>query len=116
MQRLLRTCLAASCAAAVACSPTSPSNQTNFQQPAQVVAARGSGFADSSDDLEGHGRTALRETPMTHEKLGDDVAAVLRHLRIWIAWARSFGQGPEIARLIEAYLDEPTSTATQFSP
>jgi len=33
-------------------------------------------------DLEGHGRTALRQTPMTHEKLGDDVAAVLRHLKI----------------------------------
>ncbi|MGE0866904.1 MAG: alpha/beta fold hydrolase [Vicinamibacterales bacterium] len=30
-------------------------------------------------DLEGHGRTALRDTPMTHERLGEDVAAVLRH-------------------------------------
>jgi hypothetical protein len=28
----------------------------------------------------------------------------------------NFGRGPEIARVIEAYLDEPTSTATQFSP
>ena len=33
-------------------------------------------------DLEGHGRTALRETPMSHERNGDDVAAVLRHLNI----------------------------------
>ncbi len=33
-------------------------------------------------DLEGHGRTALRATPMTHTRNGDDVAAVLRHLKI----------------------------------
>ena len=28
----------------------------------------------------------------------------------------NFGQGPDIARVIEAYLDQPTSSATQFSP
>jgi pimeloyl-ACP methyl ester carboxylesterase len=28
----------------------------------------------------------------------------------------NFGQGPDIARVIEAYLDQPTSKATQFSP
>jgi pimeloyl-ACP methyl ester carboxylesterase len=28
----------------------------------------------------------------------------------------NFGQGPDIARVIEAYLDQPTSTATQFTP
>jgi len=33
-------------------------------------------------DLEGHGRTALRNTPMSHERNGDDVAAVLKHLNI----------------------------------
>ena len=27
-------------------------------------------------DLEGHGRTALRNTPMSHQRNGDDVAAV----------------------------------------
>ncbi|HEU4781508.1 MAG TPA: hypothetical protein VFS58_16620 [Steroidobacteraceae bacterium] len=32
-------------------------------------------------ELEGHGHTALRKTPMSHERNGDDVAAVLRHLR-----------------------------------
>ena len=33
-------------------------------------------------DLEGHGHTALRQTPMSHERNGDDVAAVLRHLNV----------------------------------
>ena len=33
-------------------------------------------------DLEGHGRTGLRDTPMSVEKNGDDIAAVLRHLGI----------------------------------
>ena len=28
----------------------------------------------------------------------------------------NFSQGPDMARLIEAYLDQPTSSATQFSP
>jgi hypothetical protein len=28
----------------------------------------------------------------------------------------NFGQGPDIARVIEAYLDQPTSKATQFTP
>ena len=28
----------------------------------------------------------------------------------------NFGQGPDMARLIEAYLDQPTSNATQFTP
>jgi pimeloyl-ACP methyl ester carboxylesterase len=118
-----------------------PSNQANSQQPAQVVAARGSGFADSSEglqihyqifgegepivvmaggfgdsasmmqvigplarerqviaiDLEGHGRTALRDTPMTHEKLGDDVAAVLRHLRISRADIAGYSHGGDAA-------------------
>ncbi len=33
-------------------------------------------------DLEGHGRTGLRDTPLSHERNGDDAAAVLRHLGI----------------------------------
>ena len=28
----------------------------------------------------------------------------------------NFGMGPDIARVIEAYLDQPTSPATQFTP
>lgn len=28
----------------------------------------------------------------------------------------NFGQGPDIARVIEGYLDHPTSSATQFAP
>jgi hypothetical protein len=28
----------------------------------------------------------------------------------------NFGMGPDIARVIEAYLDQPTSPATQFAP
>jgi pimeloyl-ACP methyl ester carboxylesterase len=33
-------------------------------------------------DLEGHGRTGLRDTPMSHARNGDDIAAVLRQLGI----------------------------------
>jgi pimeloyl-ACP methyl ester carboxylesterase len=48
-------------------------------------------------DLEGHGRTALRSTPMSHEKLGDDVAAVLRHLNITRADVAGYSHGGDAA-------------------
>jgi pimeloyl-ACP methyl ester carboxylesterase len=48
-------------------------------------------------DLEGHGRTALRETPMSHERNGDDVAAVLRHLRIARADVAGYSHGGDAA-------------------
>lgn len=48
-------------------------------------------------DLEGHGRTALRNTPMSHEKLGDDVAAVLRHLKIAKADVAGYSHGGDAA-------------------
>jgi pimeloyl-ACP methyl ester carboxylesterase len=48
-------------------------------------------------DLEGHGRTALRETPMSHERNGDDVAAVLRHLRITRADIAGYSHGGDAA-------------------
>jgi pimeloyl-ACP methyl ester carboxylesterase len=50
-----------------------------------------------SIDLEGHGRTALRETPMSHERLGDDVAAVLRHLKIERADVAGYSHGGDAA-------------------
>lgn len=48
-------------------------------------------------DLEGHGRTALRATPLSHQKLGDDVAAVLRHLRIPQADVAGYSHGGDAA-------------------
>jgi pimeloyl-ACP methyl ester carboxylesterase len=48
-------------------------------------------------DLEGHGRTALRETPMSHERNGDDVAAVLRHLNIERADVAGYSHGGDAA-------------------
>lgn len=48
-------------------------------------------------DLEGHGRTALRNTPMSHEKLGDDVAAVLTHLNIAQADIAGYSHGGDAA-------------------
>jgi pimeloyl-ACP methyl ester carboxylesterase len=48
-------------------------------------------------DLEGHGRTALRETPMSHEKLGDDVAVVLKHLNIAKADVGGYSHGGDAA-------------------
>lgn len=44
-------------------------------------------------DLEGHGRTALRDTPLSHERNGDDVAAVLRHLGIAEADVAGYSYG-----------------------
>jgi pimeloyl-ACP methyl ester carboxylesterase len=48
-------------------------------------------------DLEGHGRTALRATPMSHDRLGDDVAAVLRHLKIAKADVAGYSHGGDAA-------------------
>jgi pimeloyl-ACP methyl ester carboxylesterase len=48
-------------------------------------------------DLEGHGRTALRATPMSHERNGDDVAAVLRHLDIARADVAGYSHGGDAA-------------------
>jgi pimeloyl-ACP methyl ester carboxylesterase len=48
-------------------------------------------------DLEGHGRTALRATPMSHERNGDDVAAVLRHLKVAQADVAGYSHGGDAA-------------------
>jgi pimeloyl-ACP methyl ester carboxylesterase len=48
-------------------------------------------------DLEGHGRTALRSTPMSHERNGDDVAAVLRHLKVAKADVAGYSHGGDAA-------------------
>jgi pimeloyl-ACP methyl ester carboxylesterase len=48
-------------------------------------------------DLEGHGRTALRDTPMSHQRNGDDVAAVLRHLKIARADIAGYSHGGDAA-------------------
>jgi pimeloyl-ACP methyl ester carboxylesterase len=48
-------------------------------------------------DLEGHGRTALRGTPMSHERNGDDVAAVLRHLKFAKADVAGYSHGGDAA-------------------
>ncbi len=48
-------------------------------------------------DLEGHGRTALRATPMSHERNGDDIAAVLRHLNIKRADVAGYSHGGDAA-------------------
>jgi pimeloyl-ACP methyl ester carboxylesterase len=46
-------------------------------------------------DLEGHGRTGLRDTPMSHERNGDDIAAVLRHLGIARADIAGYSHGAD---------------------
>jgi pimeloyl-ACP methyl ester carboxylesterase len=48
-------------------------------------------------DLEGHGRTGLRDTPMSHERNGDDIAAVLRHLGIEKADIGGYSHGADAA-------------------
>jgi pimeloyl-ACP methyl ester carboxylesterase len=63
----------------------------------QVIAPLARGRQVIAIDLEGHGRTTLRQTPMTHEKLGDDVAAVLRHLKIARADVAGYSHGGDAA-------------------
>jgi pimeloyl-ACP methyl ester carboxylesterase len=48
-------------------------------------------------DLEGHGQTALRTSPMSHERNGDDVAAVLGHLGIAKADVAGYSHGGDAA-------------------
>jgi pimeloyl-ACP methyl ester carboxylesterase len=48
-------------------------------------------------ELEGHGHTALRDTPMSHERNGDDVAAVLRQLKIPKADVAGYSHGADAA-------------------
>jgi pimeloyl-ACP methyl ester carboxylesterase len=48
-------------------------------------------------ELEGHGHTALRSTPMSHARDGDDVAAVLRHLKIAKADVAGYSHGGDAA-------------------
>jgi pimeloyl-ACP methyl ester carboxylesterase len=48
-------------------------------------------------DLEGHGRTGLCDTPMSHERNGDDIAAVLRHLGIEKADIAGYSHGADAA-------------------
>ena len=48
-------------------------------------------------ELEGHGHTALRKTAMSHERNGDDVAAVLRHLKIAKADVAGYSHGGDAA-------------------
>ena len=48
-------------------------------------------------DLEGHGRTALRASPLSHERNGDDVAAVLRQLKIGKADVAGYSHGGDAA-------------------
>ena len=48
-------------------------------------------------ELEGHGHTALRKTPMSHERNGDDVAAVLRQLKIARADVAGYSHGGDAA-------------------
>ncbi len=84
-----------------------------FGQGEPIVLMAG-GFGDSSSmtqvigplsrerqviaiDLGGHGRTALRATPMSHERNGDDVAAVLRHLKIAQADIAGYSHGGDAA-------------------
>lgn len=67
------------------------------QSMTQVIAPLSRKRQVIAIDLEGHGRTALRATPMTHEKLGDDVAAVLRHLKLKQADIAGYSHGGDAA-------------------
>jgi pimeloyl-ACP methyl ester carboxylesterase len=64
---------------------------------AQTIGPLSRGRQVIGIDLEGHGRTALRATPMSHERNGDDVAAVLRHLKIAKADIAGYSHGGDAA-------------------
>lgn len=48
-------------------------------------------------DLEGHGKTGLRDSPMSHARNGDDVATVLAHLGIEKADIAGYSHGGDAA-------------------
>lgn len=54
-------------------------------QPSQVIAV----------DLEGHGQTGLRDTPMSVARNGDDIAAVLDHLGLAKADVGGYSHGAD---------------------
>jgi pimeloyl-ACP methyl ester carboxylesterase len=64
---------------------------------AQTIGPLSRGRRVIGIDLEGHGRTALRKTPMSHERNGDDVAAVLKHLNIAKADVAGYSHGGDAA-------------------
>lgn len=64
---------------------------------AQTIGPLSRGRQVIGVDLEGHGRTALRASPMSHERNGDDVAAVLRHLKIAKADVAGYSHGGDAA-------------------
>lgn len=64
---------------------------------AQVISPLSRERQVISIDLEGHGHTALRDTPMSHERNGDDVAAVLHHLKIGKADVAGYSHGGDAA-------------------
>lgn len=48
-------------------------------------------------ELQGHGRTADVDRPLTYEQMADDVAALLRHLEIEVADVFGFSLGGSVA-------------------
>ncbi len=69
----------------------------NTTSMAQVIAPLSRERQVIGIDLEGHGRTALRKTAMSHERNGDDVAAVLKHLKIAKADVAGYSHGADAA-------------------
>lgn len=74
-----------------------PGGLMDISSMAQVIAPLSRERKVIGIDLEGHGRTALRDTPLSHERLGDDVAAVLKHLNIAQADVAGYSHGGDAA-------------------
>ena len=70
---------------------------TDINSMAQTIAPLSRKRQVIGIELEGHGHTALRKTPMSHERNGDDVAAVLRHLKIAKADVAGYSHGGDAA-------------------
>lgn len=74
-----------------------PGGLMDISTMAQTIAPLSRARQVIGIELEGHGRTALRDTPMSHERNGDDVAAVLRHLNIAKADIAGYSHGGDAA-------------------
>lgn len=107
---------------ACAQGPSAPQGGTSVTQlqPAQT------GYADAAEGLQvyyeiyGEGEPIVVIGGGQQDAAGYD-GAPARFSRARLAIVPgythyNFGQGPDIARVIEGYLDNPTSTATQFAP
>ena len=65
-------------------------------------------------EMQGHGRTADIDRPITYERMADDVAALIRHLGIGQADVFGYSMGGGVA--LQLAIRHPGRCASWWSP